>query len=124
MRHFVNLSVKNHHIDRDIFPLGSCTMKYNPKINEFIASQSQFSEINPNQSDSSSQPALSVLYELEDMLKKITGMNAFTLHPSAGSQGEFVGLLLMREYHKIKGNKWAEITSFLPGRTDNAIKNH
>ena len=105
MRHFVNLSVKNHHIDRDIFPLGSCTMKYNPKLNEFIASQSQFSEIHPNQSDASSQPALSVLYELEEMLKKITGMNAFTLQPSAGSQGEFVGLLLMREYHKIKGNK-------------------
>jgi len=104
MRHFVNLSVKNHHIDRDIFPLGSCTMKYNPKINEFIASQNQFSGIHPNQSDKYSQPALNVLYELETMLKNITGMSAFTLQPSAGSQGEFVGLLLMRKYHELKGN--------------------
>jgi len=104
MRHFVNLSVKNHHIDRDIFPLGSCTMKYNPKINEFIASQNQFSSIHPNQSDLYSQPALTIVYQLEQMLKNITGMSAFTLQPSAGSQGEFVGLLLMRKYHELKGN--------------------
>ena len=104
MRHFVNLSVKNHHIDRDIFPLGSCTMKYNPKINEFIASQNQFSGIHPNQSDLCSQPALTIIYQLEQMLKNITGMSAFTLQPSAGSQGEFVGLLLMRKYHELKGN--------------------
>ena len=94
MRHFVNLSVKNHHIDKDIFPLGSCTMKYNPKINEHIASLSQFSGIHPNQSDVYSQSALQIIFDLEQMLKKITGMSAFTLQPSAGSQGEFVGLLL------------------------------
>tara|TARA_B100002051_G_scaffold276683_1_gene326854 strand:+ start:15077 stop:16537 length:1461 start_codon:yes stop_codon:yes gene_type:complete len=105
MRHFVNLSVKNHHIDKDIFPLGSCTMKYNPKINEHIASLSQFSGIHPNQSDASSQAALQIILELEQMLKKITGMSAFTLQPSAGSQGEFVGLLLMRKYHESKNNK-------------------
>ena len=104
MRHFVNLSVKNHHIDKDIFPLGSCTMKYNPKINEQIASQNQFSGIHPNQSDKYSQSALQVIYDLEDMLKKITGMAAFTLQPSAGSQGEFVGLLLMHKYHELKNN--------------------
>ena len=104
MRHFVNLSVKNHHIDKDIFPLGSCTMKYNPKINEQIASKSQFSEFHPNQSDKYSQPALRIIYDLEQMLKKITGMSAFTLQPSAGSQGEFIGLLLMRKYHEIKNN--------------------
>lgn len=105
MRHFVNLSVKNHHIDKDIFPLGSCTMKYNPKINEHIASLSQFSGIHPNQSDANSQAALQIIFELEEMLKKITGMSAFTLQPSAGSQGEFVGLLLMRKYHESKNNK-------------------
>ncbi len=104
MRHFVNLSVKNHHIDKDIFPLGSCTMKYNPKINEQIAFQNQFSSIHPNQSDSYSQSALQIIYDLEDMLKKITGMTSFTLQPSAGSQGEFVGLLLMRKYHETKQN--------------------
>ncbi len=105
MRHFVNLSVKNHHIDKDIFPLGSCTMKYNPKINEQIASRNQFSGIHPNQSDHNSQSALQVIHELENMLKKITGMSAFTLQPSAGSQGEFVGLLLMRKYHELQKNK-------------------
>ena len=104
MRHFVNLSAKNHHIDKDIFPLGSCTMKYNPKINEQIASQNQFSSIHPNQSDSYSQSALQVIYDLEEMLKKITGMAGFTLQPSAGSQGEFVGLLLMRKYHEMNNN--------------------
>ena len=104
MRHFVNLSAKNHHIDKDIFPLGSCTMKYNPKINEQIASQNQFSSIHPNQSDFCSQSALRVIYDLEEMLKKITGMTGFTLQPSAGSQGEFVGLLLMRKYHEMNNN--------------------
>ena len=104
MRHFVNLSIKNHHIDKDIFPLGSCTMKYNPKINESIASQEIFSSIHPNQSDTFSQPCLSVLFDLEQMLKKMTGMSAFTLQPSAGSQGEFVGLLLIRKYHEMKNN--------------------
>ena len=104
MRHFVNLSTKNHHIDKDIFPLGSCTMKYNPKINEAIASMDKFASIHPNQADSFSQPALTVIYELEQMLIKITGMSAFTLQPAAGSQGEFVGLLLMRKYHELKNN--------------------
>ena len=104
MRHFVNLSTKNHHIDKDIFPLGSCTMKYNPKINEYVASLNQFSSIHPNISDKYSQPAISIVYELEQMLKKITGMSAFTLQPSAGSQGEFVGLLLMRKYHETHNN--------------------
>ena len=104
MRHFVNLSTKNHHIDKDIFPLGSCTMKYNPKINEHVASLNQFSGIHPNKSDKYCHPAIRIVYELEQMLKKITGMSAFTLQPSAGSQGEFVGLLLMRKYHEINNN--------------------
>jgi glycine dehydrogenase subunit 2 len=104
MRHFVNLSTKNHHIDKDIFPLGSCTMKYNPKINEHIASLSQFSSIHPNKTDEFCQSAIAIVFELEQMLKKITGMSAFTLQPSAGSQGEFVGLLLMRKYHELKNN--------------------
>ena len=77
MRHFVNLSTKNHHIDKDIFPLGSCTMKYNPKINEHIASLSQFSSIHPNKTDEFCQSAIAIVFELEQMLKKITGMSAF-----------------------------------------------
>ncbi len=104
MRHFVNLSIKNHHIDKDIFPLGSCTMKYNPKINEYIASLPQYASSHPNKSDAYSQSSISIVYELEQMLKNITGMAAFTLQPSAGSQGEFVGLLLMRKYHELQNN--------------------
>ena len=104
MRHFVNLSTKNHHIDKDIFPLGSCTMKYNPKINEHIASLGQYSSAHPNTSDKYCQSSITIVYELEQMLKKITGMSAFTLQPSAGSQGEFIGLLLMRKYHELNNN--------------------
>ncbi|NQU68178.1 MAG: aminomethyl-transferring glycine dehydrogenase subunit GcvPB [Candidatus Marinimicrobia bacterium] len=99
VRHFVNLSVKNHHVDRDFYPLGSCTMKYNPKINEKIASLDGFAGIHPLQSVETVQGALRVMWELEQMLLKITGMSAATLQPSAGSQGEFVGILIMKKYH-------------------------
>jgi len=99
VRHFINLSVKNHHVDRDFYPLGSCTMKYNPKINEKIASLDGFSGIHPLQSSATVQGALQVMWELEQMLLKITGMSAATLQPSAGSQGEFVGNLIMKKFH-------------------------
>ena len=88
-------------------------MKYNPKINEHVASLNQFSGIHPNKSDKYCQPAIRIVYELEQMLKKITGMSAFTLQPSAGSQGEFVGLLLMRKYHEINDNLNKNIKSSL-----------
>ena len=104
VRHFTNLSVKNHHVDRDFYPLGSCTMKYNPKINEKIASLEGFSGIHPLQSITSVQGALKVIWELEQMLMKITGMSSATLQPSAGSQGEFIGLLIMKKYHDDQGN--------------------
>ena len=102
VRHFTNLSIKNHHVDKDFYPLGSCTMKYNPKINDHIASFPGFSQVHPNQPEDSIQGALKVHYELEKMLCDITGFNNITLQPSAGSQGEFVGLLLMKKYHEIK----------------------
>ena len=104
VRHFVNLSVKNHHVDKDFYPLGSCTMKYNPKINDSIASMVGFSGMHPEQLTQSSQGSLELMFSLQEMLLKITGMDSITLQPSAGSQGEFVGLLMMRKFHDKKGN--------------------
>lgn len=102
VRHYVELSNKNHHVDKDLYPLGSCTMKYNPKINDWTASM--LAEVHPYQPEELSQGLLSVYYELEQQLCAITGMKAFTLQPAAGSQGELVGVLLMRKYHELKGN--------------------
>ncbi len=102
VRHYVDLSTKNHHVDKDLYPLGSCTMKYNPKINDWTAST--LAEVHPYQPEEVSQGLLGVYYELEQQLCAITGMTAFTLQPAAGSQGELVGVLLMRKYHEIKGN--------------------
>ena len=103
VRHYVNLSVKNHHVDKDLYPLGSCTMKYNPKINDALASLPGFANIHPHQPVKNVQGALHIMYELEQMLLKITGMSAATLQPSAGSQGEFAGLLIMKKYHEKNG---------------------
>ncbi len=103
VRHFVNLSTKNHHVDKDFYPLGSCTMKYNPKINDVIASMPGFAGLHPDQPEETTQGALQLMYELEQMMKKITGMSRVTLQPSAGSQGEFVGILMMKKYHAKNG---------------------
>ncbi len=103
VRHFTNLSVKNHHVDRDFYPLGSCTMKYNPKVNEVTSALPGFAHIHPLQSEETVQGALQLMYDLETMLVEITGMSRATLQPSAGSQGEFVGILMMKKYHESKG---------------------
>ena len=103
VRHFTALSSLNHHVDKSFYPLGSCTMKYNPKINEKLAAIPEFSQLHPHQEVSSVQGALQILYELQEYLKVITGMEAVTLQPAAGSQGELVGLMLMQHYHKAKG---------------------
>ena len=105
MRHYVNLSTLNHHVDKDFYPLGSCTMKYNPKINDAMAVLPGFSGIHPNQPVESVQGALHIIYELERMLCKITGMHSATLQPNAGSQGELLGIFLMTKYHEINGKK-------------------
>ena len=104
IRHFTNLSVKNHHVDKDFYPLGSCTMKYNPKINDKLASSDKIISLHPDEKDQNIQGALKILFELEGFLSLMTGMDGFTLQPSAGSQGEFVGLLMMQKYHLDKGN--------------------
>ena len=105
VRHFSNLSIKNHHVDKNFYPLGSCTMKYNPKINDSVAMLDSFSQIHPSQNEASIQGVLKVYYELGKFLCEITGMDDVTLQPSAGSQGELVGLLLMKKYHEIENNK-------------------
>ena len=104
VRHFVNLSVKNHHVDKNFYPLGSCTMKYNPKINDSIAMLDGFAKIHPEQNVDSIQGILKVYHDLGKYLCEITGMDQITLQPSAGSQGELVGLLLMKKYHSTKNN--------------------
>ncbi len=104
VRHFVNLSRKNYHVDQNIYPLGSCTMKYNPKINEDMAALPGFSTIHPFQPEETIQGAMEMLYDLEIMLLDITGMNAITLQPAAGSHGELTGLMLIRKALEKRGD--------------------
>ncbi|PIQ86324.1 MAG: glycine dehydrogenase (aminomethyl-transferring) [Candidatus Omnitrophica bacterium CG11_big_fil_rev_8_21_14_0_20_45_26] len=99
VRHFVNLSRKNFSIDTHFYPLGSCTMKYNPKINEEIARLDGFAWIHPFQTPETIQGALQVLFELQEMLCEITGMDAFSLQPAAGAHGELCGMMLVRAYY-------------------------
>ncbi len=99
MRHFMRLSQMNYGIESGIYPLGSCTMKYNPKICEEICRWEQFSLLHPYQDETTIQGTLRIMYELERMLSEITGMDQFTLQPAAGAQGEFTGLLIARAYH-------------------------
>jgi len=99
VRHFHRLSQMNYGVDSGIYPLGSCTMKYNPKVCENIAGWDFFAGTHPCQDVSTVQGNLQVLFELERMLCKITGMDYFCLQPAAGAQGEFLGMLLARAYH-------------------------
>ena len=103
VRHFVNLSSLNHHVDKGFYPLGSCTMKYNPKINEETASLAGFQNIHPMQSLKSTQGALKLLFELGQYLCEIAGLAGVTLQPAAGAHGELTGLMVARAYHQAKG---------------------
>lgn len=105
VRHYTALSNKNHGIDNGFYPLGSCTMKYNPKINEDVARLEGFSRIHPYQAEDTVQGALQLLYELQEDLAEITGMDAVTLQPSAGAQGEWAGLMMVKAYLEQKGEK-------------------
>ncbi len=98
IRHYTELSSRNYGVDTNFYPLGSCTMKYNPKINEDLASLSGFLEIHPLLPEKMTQGTLSLLYELEQSLIEISGMDAFTLQPAAGAQGELTGLLILKKY--------------------------
>ena len=104
VRHFVNLSQMNHAVDTGFYPLGSCTMKWNPKVNEWAARQPGFAQLHPLAPDAVSQGTLQLLWELEQILIEISGMRAVTLQPAAGAHGELTGILMIREYHRSRGD--------------------
>jgi glycine dehydrogenase subunit 2 len=104
VRHYTALSKRNHGLDSGFYPLGSCTMKYNPKINEDIARLPGFTHIHPLQSEATVQGALELLYDLQRSLVEITGMDEVTLQPAAGAQGEWTGLMLIRAFHEKNGD--------------------
>jgi len=104
VRHYTELSLKNHHVDRAMYPLGSCTMKYNPKVNEDTARLPGFAGLHPFTPHRHAQGALRLMVELAEMLAEIVGMDAVTLQPAAGAHGELTGVLLMRAYHRSRGD--------------------
>ena len=104
IRHFTRLSTWNYAIDLGMYPLGSCTMKYNPRVNEFVSRLEGIAEAHPYQPESLSQGSLEIVKLLQDCLIEITGMDTITLQPAAGAHGEFTGILLARAYHQSKGN--------------------
>jgi glycine dehydrogenase subunit 2 len=105
VRHYIRLSTMNHHIDKAIYPLGSCTMKYNPKVNEKISAFPGWTELHPFQPARTAQGALHLMYDLARMLAEIAGMEEVTLQPTAGAQGEFTGIQLAKAHFKHIGEK-------------------
>ncbi len=103
MRHYKEFSDRNFCIEKGFYPLGSCTMKYNPKVNELLASLEGFANLHPLQSDEDSQGALELMFNLQEALKKITGMDAVTLQPAAGAHGELTGMMVIKKYFETKG---------------------
>src|SRR5580700_1697034 len=104
IRHFTRLSTWNYAIDLGMYPLGSCTMKYNPRVNEAVARLEGIAETHPYQPTALSQGCLSIMKTLSEALIEITGMEAITLQPAAGAHGEFTGILLVRAWHESNGN--------------------
>jgi len=104
VRHYTNLSQMNFGVDTGFYPLGSCTMKYNPKINEEICNLHSFSSLHPLQPDETAQGTLEVYYNMNKALAAITGMSLFTFNPCAGAHGELTGLMIMRQYHLKRGD--------------------
>lgn len=104
VRHYTNMSGNNFGVDNGFYPLGSCTMKYNPPINEEMAALPAFGALHPLQPESTAQGALEVEYRLQKALCAITGMSDFTLNPCAGAHGELTGLMIIRSYHQSRGD--------------------
>ena len=104
VRHYTNMSNNNFGVDTGFYPLGSCTMKYNPKINEEAATMPTFTRLHPATPDHCAQGALHVYYETQRMLSEIAGMGEFTLNPYAGAHGELTGLMVIRTYHERRGD--------------------
>ncbi|RLE79423.1 MAG: aminomethyl-transferring glycine dehydrogenase subunit GcvPB, partial [Thermoprotei archaeon] len=109
VRHYTRLSQMNYGVDLGTYPLGSCTMKYNPKICEELASDDNIVWLHPLQDEDTVQGILEILYKLERWLCKITGMYKATLQPAAGAHGELTGCLIIRAYHEYKGEKRDEM---------------
>lgn len=104
VRHYSNVSRKNHGVETGFYPLGSCTMKYNPKINEEMASLDGFKHVHPLQPLSTTQGSLKLYYDTKEMLSEITGMDSFSMNSFAGAQGELAGLMIIKKYHEENGN--------------------
>ncbi|MDF2989318.1 MAG: hypothetical protein K0R50_4828 [Eubacterium sp.] len=104
VRHFTQLSQRNHGVDTGFYPLGSCTMKYNPKVNEQVVRFDGFTKVHPYQPEETAQGAINLMYDLGEMLSEIAGMDQFTLQPAAGAHGELTGLMIMKSYHINKGD--------------------
>jgi glycine cleavage system P protein (glycine dehydrogenase) subunit 2 len=103
VRHFTELSTRNFGVDTGFYPLGSCTMKYNPRINERLAALPGFARLHPLQEEDGAQGALELMWRLQEILAEVTGLDAVSLQPAAGSQGELTGLLLVRSYFAARG---------------------
>ena len=104
VRHYVRLSQMNYSVDTGLYPLGSCTMKYNPKVNEVAARKPGFSLLHPLQDPATAQGALALVFELQAMIAEIGGFHAVSLQPSAGAHGELTGILIMRAWHALRGD--------------------
>ncbi|MDX1806501.1 MAG: aminomethyl-transferring glycine dehydrogenase subunit GcvPB [Paenisporosarcina sp.] len=104
MRHYTALSKRNHGVDSGFYPLGSCTMKYNPKINESVARFPGFANIHPLQAEETVQGAMELMYDLQEHLIEITGMDDLTLQPAAGAHGEWTALMMIRAFHLANGD--------------------
>lgn len=109
LRHYKELSDRNFCIEKGFYPLGSCTMKYNPKVNELLANLEGFANLHPMQSDEDSQGALELMYNLQEKLKYITGMDAMTLQPAAGAHGELTGMMIVKKYFEVKGENRTKV---------------
>ncbi|HPT42113.1 MAG TPA: aminomethyl-transferring glycine dehydrogenase subunit GcvPB, partial [Candidatus Gastranaerophilaceae bacterium] len=109
LRHYKELSDKNFCIEKGFYPLGSCTMKYNPKVNEFLANLEGFTNLHPLQSDEDSQGALELMYQLQCALKTITGMDSISLQPAAGAHGELAGMMIIKKYFESRNEKRTKV---------------
>ena len=104
VRHFTQLSLKNHGVDSGFYPLGSCTMKYNPKVNEYLSRLSGYTQVHPYQDEEMVQGSLELLYRMDQFLSEISGMARVTLQPAAGAHGEMTGLMIIQAYHQQRGD--------------------
>ncbi len=109
VRHFIKLSILNHHVDKGFYPLGSCTMKYNPKVNEDVCRIDGFSAIHPLQPIETIQGALQLMYELAEYLSEISGMDAVSLQPAAGAHGELTSIMIVRKYFEERNEQRTKV---------------